>query len=391
MRRARGRQAALALAGLCWVSVARAQDPGVYRSRIVFGQSAALTGTVSNLGLEFSLGIRAAFREVNAAGGVHRRKLQLDSLDDAYEPELAIANTRKLIEDRKVFALIGVVGTPTSRAALPVAAEKSVPYIAPFSGAAFLREGRWTNVVNLRASYDQETEEIASYLTRDLGIQRIGILYQDDSFGRAGLSGVRQALERRGMRPVATGSYVRHTTAVKTALLDLRASNPGALVLVGAYEPVATFIKWSRFVGFNPVFVTISFVGSAALAHELGPAGDGVRVTQVVPVPDSDLPVVKAYRAALEAEDSQAKPSFVSLEGYLAGRLAITGLRRAGPEPTRASFVSRLSSAESIDLDGFALRFGAGDNQGSDAVFITRIDSRGRYQPVRTSSGARQP
>lgn len=391
MRRARGRPVVLALAGLCWVSVARAQDPGVYPSRIVFGQSAALTGTVANLGLEFSLGIRAAFREVNAGGGVHGRELRLDSLDDAYEPELAIANTRKLIEGRKVFALIGAVGTPTSRAALPVAAEKGVPYIAPFTGAAFLRERRWTNVVNLRASYDQETEEIVSYLTRDLGIRRIGVLYQDDSFGRAGLSGVQQALERRELRPVAAGSYVRHTTAVKTALLDLRAGNPGALVLVGAYEPVAAFIKWARFVAFNPVFVTISFVGSDALARELGRAGNGVRVTQVVPVPGSDLPVVKAYRAALKVEDPQAKPSFVSLEGYLAGRLATTGLRHAGPEPTRASFVSSLRSAESIDLDGFALRFGAGDNQGSDAVFMTRIDSRGRYQPVRTSSGARQP
>ena len=202
--------------------------------------------------------------------------LELVSLDDAYEPEAAIANTLYLINEAEVFALIGAVGTPTSRSATPVAAEANIPYIAPFTGAAFLREAKWNNIINLRASYNQETEEMVARLTGDLGIKRIAVMYQDDSFGRAGYRGVRRALERREMEAVAVGLYPRNTTAVKTALLDLRMGNPEAVILIGAYDPVATFIAWARHIGMNPVFITISFVGSNALARQLGGAGAGV-------------------------------------------------------------------------------------------------------------------
>ena len=265
---------------------ALADAPGVSSGRVLFGQSAAFSGPAQDLGRNMRLGIEAAFDEANARGGVFGRRLELLSLDDAYEPEAAIANTRRLIFENGVFALIGAVGTPTSRSATPIAASAGVPYVAPFTGAAFLREARWRNVINLRASYFQETETMVDRLMRDLGIDRIAVLYQDDSFGRAGYRGVRQALGRRDLKPVATGVYPRNTTAVKTALLDLRAGDPGAVILVGAYQPVATLISWARHIGFEPVFITISFVGSNALARALGPAGAGVFVTQVVPFTD---------------------------------------------------------------------------------------------------------
>ena len=252
---------------------ALADAPGVSSGRVLFGQSAAFSGPAQDLGRNMRLGIEAAFDEANARGGVFGRRLELLSLDDAYEPEAAIANTRRLIFEDGVFALIGAVGTPTSRSATPIAASAGVPYVAPFTGAAFLREARWRNVINLRASYFQETEAMVDRLMRDLGIDRIAVLYQDDSFGRAGYRGVRQALGRRDLKPVATGVYPRNTTAVKTALLDLRAGDPGAVILVGAYQPVATLISWARHIGFEPVFITISFVGSNALARALGPAG----------------------------------------------------------------------------------------------------------------------
>lgn len=370
----------------------RAEESGISDERILFGQSAAFSGPVRELGKNMRIGIEAAFQEANVRGGIHGRQLTLLSLDDAYEPEAAIANTRRLIEQEGVFALIGAVGTPTSLSATPVAAAAGVPYIAPFTGAAFLREDRWQNVINLRASYNQETEAMVARLTTDLGIKRIAVMYQDDSFGRAGYRGVRQALERRGMEPVAIGVYPRNTTAVKTGLLNLHSANPDAVILIGAYQPVATLIVWARHMGLDPVFMTISFVGSNALAEELGRSGAGVFVTQVVPFPtDNTLPVGIAYRRALTAHASGATPGFVSYEGYLAGRLAIAALERCGREVDRTRFLNSLRSADIVDLDGFVLRYGANDNQGSDAVFLTVIGSDGSYRSIQTLRDAIKP
>lgn len=367
------------------IGVAPAQRPeeaGVFPDRIVFGQSAAFTGPASDLGNDLRLGIQAAFAEANRRGGVHGRKLELVSLDDGYEPALAIVNTTKLIEEEKVFALIGGVGTPTSRSANPIALKAGVPYIAPFSGAAFLRDESRSNVINLRASYNQETEAIAARLVEDLRIRRIGVLYQDDSYGRAGYQGIQQALERRDIKPVAVGWYARNTTAVKTALLDLRSGDPDAVVLIGAYQPVAALVGWARHLRFNPLFVTISFVGSRALARELGRDGAGVYVTQVVPHPPGDQPVAAAYRRALKAHDSKASPGFVSFEGYLAGWLAIIGLERSGSAPDRQTFLASLRTEQAIDINGFQLNYGPEDNQGSDTVFLTMIDGDGSFLPI---------
>jgi len=187
---------------LLWILAASA-DSGVFDDRIVFGQSAALKGPAAALGLGMRDGILAAFHEANAAGGVHGRKLDLISYNDGYEPEMAIANTKRLIDEDKVFALIGEVGTPTSKAVQPITTEQGVPFIGPFTGADFLRDPSLTNVVNIRASYRQETEAWIEHLTTDLGLSRIAILYQDDSFGRAGLEGVKLALEKRGLALVA--------------------------------------------------------------------------------------------------------------------------------------------------------------------------------------------
>lgn len=359
---------------------------GVSAERVLFGQSAAFSGPAQELGTNMRLGILAAFHEVNERGGVHGRMLELASLDDAYEPEAAVTNTLRLIEEEGVFALIGEVGTPTSRSATPVAADSGVPFIAPFTGAEFLRDDDWKNIVNLRASYYQETEEMVSRLTQDLGITRIGVLYQDDSYGRAGYRGVRNALDRREMEPVSIGLYPRNTTAVKTALLDLNRGEPEAVIMIGAYEPVAAMVELARYTGIDPIFLTVSFVGSNALANELGTGGAGVYVTQVVPFPtDNSLPIVSSYLEALSTFDRFADPGFVSFEGYLAGRLAIEGLERCGRDVDRSCFLSILNSSEQFDIDGFQLRFGD-DNQGSDEVFITVIGEDGEYRPVGTLS-----
>jgi branched-chain amino acid transport system substrate-binding protein len=367
---------------LVWILAARA-DPGVFDDRIVFGQSAALKGPAAALGLGMRDGIVAAFQESNATGGVHGRKLDLISYNDGYEPEMAIANTKRLIGEDKVFALIGEVGTTTSKAVQPITTEQGIPFIGPFTGAAFLRDPSLTNVVNIRASYRQETEAWMEHLTTDLGLSRIAILYQDDSFGRAGIEGVTEALEKRGLALVSEGTYMRGTTAVKRALLAIRKGNPQAVVMVGAYEPCAEFIKLAHMIKLDAVFVNISFVGSEALAEELGRDGEGVVVTQVVPLPDDvNIPLVASYQRALKAINPNAKPGFVSLEGYVAGRLVVEALNKLGNSVTRAGLLSIIRDVGVFDLDGITLSYGPGDNQGMDKVYLTVIQTDGSFKAV---------
>lgn len=366
-----------ALAVLLWLVVTAAgaaEVPGVTTGRILFGQSAALGGPTAELGTEMRRGILAAFEEVNRTGGIGGRRLELRTYDDRYEPEQAIANTRRLIRDDGVFALIGAVGTSTSAASEPIARAAGVPFIAPFTGAEFLRDPALTNVVNIRASYFEETEAMVERLIGDLGILRIGVLYQDDSYGRDGLAGVKRALNGREAKLVGTGAYMRNTAAIKTALLGLNRQHPQAIIVIGAYFPSAVFTQWAQKLGVNALIFNISFVGSEALATTLGPQGDGVYITQVVPLPQGDsIPLLADYRKALVANDASARPSFISLEGYIAGRLTVEVLARSGADPTRESFLSALVNTGAFDIGGFKLNYGPGDNQGSDQVFLTVI------------------
>jgi branched-chain amino acid transport system substrate-binding protein len=323
-------------------SPALAED-GVTPDSIVFGQAAALGGPAAALGTGMKAGLTAAFEEVNKKGGIHGRKLKLISMDDGYEPEKSIAATKKLIEEDKVFALIGAVGTPTAAATQPIATTAKVPFVGAFTGAGFLRNPKLENVINVRASYDAETEAWVRHLTEDLKIKKIAIFYQDDAFGRAGLSGFKKAMDKRGLQIAVEGTYQRNTVAVKTALLSIKGADPEAVVMVGAYKPCAEFIRLAHKVSFSPVFVNISFVGSAALSKELGPDGKGVVVSQVVPFPsDSSIKVVADYQAAIKAVDAKAEPEFVSLEGYLVGRLAIAALEKAGAKRPRLRWKSWL-------------------------------------------------
>ncbi len=370
----------IALSGM--TTHVRAEN-GIGTDSIVFGQAAVLQGPASALGLGMKAGLEAAFEEANSKGGVHGRKLRLLSADDGYEPSKSIAVTQRLIEDDKVFALIGSVGTPTAVATQPIAAAAKTPFIGAFTGAGFLRDPKRDNVVNIRASYDAETEAWVRHLTEDLRISKIAIFYQDDAYGRAGLSGFKKAMDKRKMEIVAEGTYERNTTAIKTALLAVRRAAPEAVVMVGAYKPSAEFIKLARKIEFNPVFVNISFVGATALAQELGPEGQGVIVSQVVPFPwDTSLKVIADYQAAIKAKDPKAEPEFVSLEGYLVGRLTIAALEKVGPNPTRAGLLQTIRDTGKFDIGGLEMTFGPQDNEGLDKVFMTVIQPDGSFKAV---------
>jgi branched-chain amino acid transport system substrate-binding protein len=358
-------------------------ENGVSADTIVFGQAAALNGPASALGQAMKSGIEAAFAEVNKKGGISGRKLKLISQDDGYEPDKSITATKNLIEQEKVFAIIGPVGTPTAAATQPIATAASVPFIGAFTGAGFLRDPKLANIINVRASYNEETEAWVHHLTEDLKIKKIAIFYQDDAFGRAGLSGFQAAMKKRNLAIAAEGTYARNTVAVKSALLDIKRAEPEAVVMVGAYKPCAEFIRLARKIGFNPVFVNISFVGASALAKDLGPDGKGVVVSQVVPFPwDSSIKVVADYQAAIKAVDANAKPEFVSLEGYLVGRLAIAALEKAGANPTREGVLKAIKDTGKFDFGGLTMTFGPDQNQGLHQVFMTVIQPDGTFKAV---------
>jgi branched-chain amino acid transport system substrate-binding protein len=281
-----------------------------------------------------------------------------------------------------VFALVGAVGTPTSKAGQPIATAAKVPFIGPFTGAEFLRNPFNRYIVNIRSSYFQETEAWIEHLTNDLGITRIAILYQDDAFGLAGLAGVKRAMAKRDMALVAEGTFKRNTTAIKSAMLEIMKGQPQAVVTVGPYKPIAEFIKLARQLKFDPVFVAISFVGSDSLAQELGNQGAGVIVSQVVPFPaDRTLPLVMAYQAALSTINPGAKPGFVSFEGYIVGRLVVEALKRIPGEPSREAFLNAIES-DPFDLGGMTLGFSATQNQGSNQVYFTVLQADGSFRPV---------
>jgi branched-chain amino acid transport system substrate-binding protein len=358
-------------------------ETGVTSDAILFGQAAALEGPSSALGQGMRQGILAAFAEINAKGGVYGRKLHLVSRDDGYDPDRSVVQTTKLIEEDNIFALIGAVGTPTAIATVPVSSARNVPFIGPFTGAEFLRAPELRSVVNIRASYSAEAEAWVKHLTEDLHFTNIAIFYQDDSFGRDGLAGVRRALEKRGMELTAEGTFERNTKFVSSALRIIKRAEPQAVVMIGTYGPCAEFIKLARKAGFHPTFVNVSFVGANALARELGAAGEGVVVSQVVPFPwDTSLKVIADYQAAQKALDPTLSPGFVSLEGYLSGRLTVAALELAGPHPTRAGLLRTINEVGRFDISGSVLTVGPKMQDAPPKVFLTVIQKDGSFKAV---------
>lgn len=357
--------------------------PSSSNQRILFGQTAAIGGPASALGTGMRDGISAAFKEQNDKGGIKGFTLELLTLDDGYEPEQAVANAKRLINNKDVFALIGGVGTPTANAIEPITSQAKVPFIAPFTGAQFLREPYKRYVINARASYWQETEAWVAYAVEKLGYKKFSILYQDDSYGRAGLSGIERALQKRDLTLLSEGTYKRNTTAIKMALLNIMKKDPEMVFMVGAYKPCAAFIKLAKERKSTAQFVNISFVGTEAILDELGPQGEGVIISQVVPFPfDETSPLIQAYKKAMETQGAGDKVGFVSLEGYIAGRLVIEVLKETDLKTlTREAFIDKLIALKDFDIDGLKLSFGQDDNQGSNNVFLTKIDSDGKIQP----------
>lgn len=344
-------------------------------SILLLGQSCALSGPAKNLGLEMRAGLQAAFTKINNEGGIKGRKIHLRSKDDGYEPDRAIKNTLQLIREDQVFLLIGEVGTPTSKAVLPLIDQFKIPFFAPFTGAELLRTPFRRYVINVRASYYQEMEKLASHLIDHLHLQRIACFYQNDSYGFAGLKGIEPALQRRGMQLVSRGSYERNTIAVMGGLQEIYRADPEAVILVGTYAACAEFIKLSK--AKKPgsrVFANISFVGTESLKNALGRFGEDVIVSQVVPFPwDNNLPLIREYREAMHRYQRDVPIGFISLEGYIAGKLFAAIARAVPGKLTREKFIETMQQIGQFDVNGVILRFGKNDHQGMDSIYLTTI------------------
>ena len=356
-----------------------AVEPGLSVDEVRVGMVNAQSGPASALGLGMLNGAQAYFQRINAEGGVHGRRIRLLSLDDGYEPSRTAAHTRSLLKTQQVFALLGFVGTPTSRAALPLAKRAQVPYLLPFTGTEFLRTPVKPGVFNIRASYIEETEQLVERVTEDLKLSKIAILMQDDSFGESVKGGLKGALLKRNLTLYAQARIQRNSLTVKEAIEALQRTQPEAVFFVGTYRQLAAAIKQAKALGFNTRFISVSFIGTEGFIREVGNDGNGVYITQVVPSPhDSSLALVQAYQTDMQP----AEFDHASLEGYIGAAVFTQALRKAGAQPTRETFLDALEHLR-MDLGGFKVAFSRSQHQGSSAVFLTRIED-GQAVPVAT-------
>lgn len=361
----------LGLAASLATTLSPAAD-GVSDAEIRLGMVNVQTGPAAGLGRGMRSGAEAVFKAVNAKGGINGRKISLVVSDDGYEPNRAVDETLKMIEEQKVFSLFGYVGTPTANAVLPIVKEMDVPLVGAFTGAMSLRQPVTRQVFNVRASYDDEAEAlVANFIAQ--GARSVGVFYQDDGFGLAVLSGTEKALKKRNAQIAARGTFQRNTVAIRTGLAAMLEAKPDAVVMVGPYAPLAVFIKEARAAGLKSQLATVSFVGTDNLVGEVGKDGDGVVISQVVPFPqDNDLPIQRECREALAAHGGEAL-GFVNFEGCITARVMVAALERTGAVPERAALVEAMSAMSAVDLGGLKVSFSADNHQASNQVFLTQI------------------
>jgi branched-chain amino acid transport system substrate-binding protein len=369
------KRAALGLAVTLAVGIAHAQ--GVTADTITIGQSAPLSGPAEELGREMKAGAEAAFAAVNEAGGIGGRKIKLVTLDDANDPERTKANTQKLINEENVLALFGYVGTHAINPILPVVEKSKVALIGPMTGDSNLRDSVQRYVYTTRASYVEEAEQLVAQLVARK-LTKIALFYQNDASGRAGLAAVDYAMRKRNLPIVIFGTVNRGAVNVESAAQTIAKSGANAVVIAAGSTSGAAFIKHMRKQGSQAQFALFSTAAGKNLVAKLGDDARGVAVSQVVPLPFSEAePLGREY---LKRIGGTAKASHASLEGYVAARVLIEGLKRAGKSPTRESLVDGLDKAGTVDVNGFRLAYSPINHNGTNFVELTVIGAGGNYK-----------
>lgn len=348
--------------------------------RILLAQSAPFTGPAAELGIQFHYGAKLYFDQVNAQGGIHRKPVEIVKADDGYEPDRCAENTKKLLADDPV-ALFAYVGTPTSLAALPLATAAKTPFFAPFTGAMGLRQPFNRMAFHLRASYNDETAVIVNQLV-SLGRNKIAVFHQNDAYGKAGLDGVTLALQAHSSKPVAAATVERNSVDVAKAVKALLDAKPDAIVQIGAYKACAAFIKAAKAAGYGGLFYNVSFVGTQALADELGKDGLGVVVSQVMPSPYNPArAIAREFVDAVKKAGGDAKSAnFSSMEGWLAARVMAEALKRGPAKPSAENIVASLEGLGTTAFGGFNVSFSATDHVASKFVELSMLTGDGRVR-----------
>ncbi|MBV8633535.1 MAG: ABC transporter substrate-binding protein [Burkholderiaceae bacterium] len=344
---------------------------------IVLGQSAALTGPASMLGTEMARGLNAYFNQVNEHGGVNGRQIKLITLDDGYEPARTVKNTQQLINEDKAVALIGYVGTPTSVAVLKDVKAANLPFVGPYTGADSLRDGKYDNIFNIRASYNDEALRIAKEFD-GMGLHRVGVVAQNDAFGQAGLRAIQEAVKQYpNMKLVWTESVERNSVDVQAAVTKIASEKVDLVYVVSAYATTGALIKKARAAGYVGVFSTLSFVGAEPLAQSAGSAAQGVMIPAVMPSPHSEPTALSSeYRKAISRGATNGVYSYASMEGYVAARVMVEALKRINGNVTPEAIDKELRGLH-VDLGGFVVDFSKSHNA-SQWVESTMIGAGGK-------------
>jgi branched-chain amino acid transport system substrate-binding protein len=363
------------------IGFASAQTPGVTDSSILIGSCSALDGPARVLGRQTVLGASAYLHMINDEGGVFGRKVQLEAFDDGYDPDKAPACFKRMLKEG-VFALGFFVGTPTAKVYVPLAQEEKIPVVGLFTGAQMLYEPLKHEVINVRASYFDETREQIDKLW-ELNVHKIGVIYQDDPFGKAVLEGVKLALQKHNAVPAAMGTFVRNTVDIDAGLREVMTSHPQAVIIAGPYSPAAAIVKQAHLTGWRPQFLTVSFVGTEEFIKEAGADAEGTIITQVMPPYDrTEYATVALYRKSLAKYSPGEAPSFVSLEGFVDAMVLVEGLKRAGKDVTREKFITAIESIHEMNAGlgpRLILNYSAADHKGFDSVYPTIVHAG---QPV---------
>jgi len=354
---------------------AEAGEQDVSGSGILVGTSVPLTGHASYLGLGIVTGMNAYFKHVNGQGGIHGRPIKCLAYDDDYNPPLMISNVRRLIDKDQVFALIGLVGTPTTLTIVEQCEQQKIPLLFPFTGAIELRQPVKNYVLNLRPSYWDEGAAAVDYFIKQ-GKRRIAVFYQNDAYGLNGRNGVERRLIKYDLGLATEASYIRGVADVETQVQEIKKSDPDVVVMIGTADPCAAFILEALRQGMQDVlFANVSFVGAHELAKRLPHCRASVYVSQVFPsIADTSLPAVREYRQLMQTFFPAAQPDQISLEGFLNAKLFVEALKRSGVAPDRESLVKTIEEMHEFDIGiGEKVNFSRIDHQGLDKIYLTRI------------------
>ncbi|MBA3595010.1 MAG: ABC transporter substrate-binding protein [Polaromonas sp.] len=352
-----------------------AQDNGI----IKIGQSIALSGPLGELGQAMHQGAKACFAAVNAQGGIAGRKIELSALDDGYDVKRALANLDTFLADKATFALFNCMGTPMIEAMLPKVVETGIPFFAPFTGALLARPGKVRNIFNIRASYPEEAEQLVQHLST-IGIKRIAIVYQNNSFGKEVYEGARLAMEKHKLTGSAVVTVEDNASDAGSAATKLAESNPEAVLVGLAGKPTIEFVKAIRSLRKGLPLYALSIMGSSATIKSLGDDATGIAISQVMPLPtNTTVPVVREFQEAWKATGAQQGASHLALEGYVNARVFVEVLRRAGRGLTRSSFIENAWGLKRYDLGGFEIGFSEPGKNASRFVELTLVGRDGRF------------